>query len=407
MRIEELDYELPTELIAQTPLEPRDAARLLVFRRSSGSVEDRRFADLPGLLAPGDVLVRNDTRVIPARTHFRRETGGRLEVLFLEQVGDSPSAIGLRRSATVDEATLVEAAGGPGDEQPRGGELWEVLVRGRPRLGEVLRLAPDVAAGRAAGERRRDDADWRLRVHERLGDGRWLVRSLSAEPVLERLEAVGETPLPPYIRRRLTRGERYQTVYARVLGSAAAPTAGLHFTAELDRRLAERGVAVESLTLHVGLGTFQPLTADEVEAHELHSEPYALERRVWERVAEAKREGRRVIAVGTTMTRLLETLARVPQTAAALSGTRAVAAGSRIEVALQGSLLKGRTGLFITPGFSFSVVDSLLTNFHLPRTSLLALVMAFCGVEETRRLYRHAIERSYRFYSLGDAMLAL
>ncbi len=357
MRIEELDYELPHELIAQTPVEPRDASRLLVFRRSSGAVTDHRFADLPDLLAPGDVLVRNDTRVIPARTHFRRATGGRLEVLFLEP-----------------------AAGGA--PSPTDGALWEVLVRGRPRVGEILSFAPADGADPGAGGSGPEADCWRLRVDERLGDGRWLVHSLSPGSVLERLEAVGEAPLPPYIKRRLERRGRYQTTYARVLGSAAAPTAGLHFTPELDDRLAGRGVAVESLTLHIGLGTFRPLTAHEVETQKLHSEPYAVDARTWERILEAKREGRRVIAVGTTMTRLLETLARDPR-------------------------LAGRTDLFITPGFRFDLVDGLLTNFHLPRTSLLALAMAFCGVEETRRLYRRAIEQRYRFYSFGDAMLAL
>jgi S-adenosylmethionine:tRNA ribosyltransferase-isomerase len=370
MRIDELDYELPPELIAQTPIEPRDAARLLVFARSSGVVEDHGFTDLPDLLAPGDVLVRNDTRVIPARTHFRRETGGRLEVLFLEPAAGEVVAVR-------DDAPVAVGASSRTD-----GELWEVLVRGRPRVGEVLSLEPADRPGSRTKASARGSSHWRLLVAARFGDGRWLVRNLSPGAVLGHLEAVGEAPLPPYIRRRLDGGERYQTTYARVLGSAAAPTAGLHFTPELDDRLAGRGVVVEALTLHVGLGTFQPLSADDVETQKLHSEAYAVGARTWGRIMRAKREGRRVIAVGTTMSRLLETLARDPR-------------------------LKGRTDLFITPGFRFDVVDGLLTNFHLPRTSLLALVMAFCGVEETRRLYRHAIEVRYRFYSFGDAMLAL
>jgi S-adenosylmethionine:tRNA ribosyltransferase-isomerase len=367
MRIEELDFELPSELVAQTPIEPRDASRLLVYERCSGSLTDGRFTDLPDLLVPGDVLVRNDTRVIAARTHFRRATGGRLEVLFLER------ALAM----------------------PAGGEVWEVLVRGRPRVGEIItctRTGDDmtVAGGGRSGD------EWRLLVEDSLGEGRWRVRSLSEGSVHDRLEIVGETPLPPYIKRRLDEPERYQTVYARVRGSAAAPTAGLHFTSELDRLLAQRGVAVESLTLHVGLGTFQSLAAAEVETQKLHSEPYAAEAATWRRIVAARHQGRRVIAVGTTMARLLETLARAP---AGDDGAMRTRSGP--------SLVQGRTDLFITPGFEFRLVDGLLTNFHLPRSSLLALVMAFCGVEETRRLYRHAVERRYRFYSFGDAMLAL
>jgi S-adenosylmethionine:tRNA ribosyltransferase-isomerase len=379
MRIEELDYELPAELIAQAPVEPRDASRLLVYGRSSGTLEDHRFADLPSLLAPGDLLVRNDTKVIPARTHFRRASGGRLEVLFLEAM----------------------AGAAPRPES----EVWEVLLRGRPRVGEVLTFAA------ADTGTQRDSAgatdDWRLRVEQRLGEGRWLVRSLSDRPVRALLEDDGETPLPPYIKTRLDQRERYQTVYARVPGSAAAPTAGLHFTGELDERLAARGITVEELTLHVGLGTFQPVTTETVEAHRLHSEPYSVDRRAWARIARARSAGRRVIAVGTTMTRLLETLARDPRCApgAGHMGPRREGAGSASGT--RGRVIEGRTSLFITPGFEFKVVGGLLTNFHLPRTSLLALVMAFCGVELTRVLYRHAIERRYRFYSFGDAMLAL
>jgi S-adenosylmethionine:tRNA ribosyltransferase-isomerase len=400
VRIAELDYELPPELIAQTPIEPRDASRLLVFSRMSGAVEDHAFVDLPDLLAPGDVLVRNDTRVIPARTHFRRATGGRLEVLFLKPAAGLAAVTSRAVPQPPGDAPTTPSSGSTAGvaASSADGELWEVLVRGRSREGEVLRFDPaELAASGArsaasvAEEGADESADWRLRVEERLGEGRWLVRSLSRGSVLGRLEAVGEAPLPPYIKQRLERRERYQTTYARFLGSAAAPTAGLHFTRELDDTLVRRGVAVESLTLHVGLGTFQPLTADDVETQQLHSEPYAVDARTWGRIERAKREGRRVIAVGTTTTRLLETLARHPV----------------LETSAHGPLLEGRTDLFIAPGFHFELVDGLLTNFHLPRTSLLALVMAFCGVEKTRRLYGHAIEGRYRFYSFGDAMLAL
>jgi len=312
MDIRELDYELPPELIAQTPAEPRDSARLLVYERGTGKVRHRLVRDLPEELEAGELVVVNDSRVVPARLRLRRESGGRAEVLLLENMG------------------------------PDG--VWEALARpsGRLRPGEKLGV---------------------VELIEPLGRGRWLVR-LEGEPA-------GEMPLPPYIRRLLDDPERYQTVYAREPGSAAAPTAGLHFTPELLRRL-----DVERVTLHVGLDTFRPIAAHDLARHRLHGERYRVEERAWGRIRTAKR----VLAVGTTTVRVLESLAR-------------------------GAPLAGRSELYIRPGFAFRRVDSLLTNFHLPRTTLLALVMAFAGVEETRRLYRLAIERRYRFYSFGDAML--
>ena len=348
LRLSDLDYELPEELIAQTPAEPRDASRLLVARRGTVEVEDRVFSELPGLLRAGDVLVRNDTRVFPARTYFHRATGGRIEVLFL---------------------CALTAAG-------EGSERWEALLRGRPRPEEVL-------------ESEVLTEEWHLRCIEPLGDGRWVVENLSRRPVLSLLEDAGVMPLPPYITAPLADGERYQTTYARCLGSAAAPTAGLHFTPELDRGLSAAGVDVEHVTLHVGLGTFKPLQAESLDATVLHSEGFSVEAPVWARLREARRAGRRIVAVGTTSMRVLEHLAlREPGEPG-------------------GGALSGDTRLFIRPGFEFRMVDALVTNFHLPRTSLLALVMAFCGVEETREIYRHAVRERYRFYSFGDAMLAL
>lgn len=343
----DLEYELPDDLIAQTPVDPRDSSRLLVCRRDTGATEDRVFDELPSLLHAGDVLVRNDTRVFPARSYFHRETGGRIEVLFLSML-TGPDA---------------------------GSERWEALLRGRPRPEEVL-------------ESEAFGPDWPLRCIEPIGDGRWVVESLGAQPVLTLLEGGGVTPLPPYITAPLEDPERYQTTYARHLGSAAAPTAGLHFTPELDAALASAGVAVESVTLHVGLGTFKPLQNESLEATTLHSETFAVEAGVWARLCDARRDARRIVAVGTTSMRVLEHLAR--QEATGVAGP-----------------LCGATRLFIRPGFDFRVVGGLVTNFHLPRTSLLALVMAFCGVEETRQIYRHAVRERYRFYSFGDAMLAL
>jgi S-adenosylmethionine:tRNA ribosyltransferase-isomerase len=351
--LDDLDYELPTELIAQQPVEPRDSSRLLVCRRGDGVIEERSFSDLPALMRVGDVLVRNDTRVFAARSFFRRASGGRLEVLFLRRI-----------------AALRDA------------ETWEALVRGRPRTGEVITCDDQTV-------------DWHVRCEEKLGGGSWVVTSLSASPVLDHLSEVGVTPLPPYIHERLDDAERYQTVYARRVGSAAAPTAGLHFTPELDDALRAAGVAIETLTLHVGLGTFQPLQATTLADSRLHSEEYIVDADVWARVRDSHLDGRRVVAVGTTTVRTLEHLARAAPPA--VPGDRAVAHDAGV--------LRGETDLFIAPGFDFCCVDALVTNFHLPRTSLLALVMAFCGVDETRRIYQHAVAARYRFYSLGDAML--
>jgi len=359
LRLSDLDYELPDELIAQTPADPRDASRLLVARRDTGALEDRVFSDLPDLLRAGDVLVRNDTRVFPARSYFHRATGGRIEVLFL--------------------CVLAGTA--------QGSERWEALLRGRPRPEEVLES--EVHGG-----------DWPLRCIEPLGDGRWIVENLGPRPILSLLEDAGVTPLPPYITAPLEDGERYQTTYACSLGSAAAPTAGLHFTPELDEALAGAGVTIEHVTLHVGLGTFKPLQAETLGAATLHSESFSVEEAVWARLRTARGDGRRIVAVGTTSLRVLEHLALREA-----AGRDAGAGGQ--SAAETGGVISGETRLFVRPGFRFGMADALLTNFHLPRTSLLALVMAFCGVEETREAYRHAVRERYRFYSFGDAMLAL
>ena len=309
MKASELDYDLPHELIAQRPAARRDESRLLVYERATGAVRHRRFGELPRELQ-GELVVVNDTKVVPARIPLASPRG---EVLLLERLEDG---------------------------------TWQALARPTRRLKAGRRYGP-------------------VELLEHLGEGRWLVR-LDGEPA-------GQTPLPPYITEPLSDPARYQTVYAREPGSTAAPTAGLHFTPELLARL-----DVERVTLHVGLDTFRPLQEEVVERHRIHGERYRVEEPAWERI----RSAAEVLAVGTTTVRVLETLAR-------------------------GAPLAGRTGLFVTPGFEFRRVDHLLTNFHLPRTTLLALVMAFAGVEETRRLYRLAVAERYRFYSFGDAMLVL
>jgi S-adenosylmethionine:tRNA ribosyltransferase-isomerase len=313
MKRSELEYTLPRELVAQRPAERRDESRLLVHDRASGETRHRRFHELQEELGD-ELVVVNDTRVVPARLRLRRETGGEAEVLLLERLN--------------------------------GHDEWEGLARPSRKLRAGERLGP-------------------VELLEPLGEGRWRLR-LDGEPA-------GESPLPPYITEPLADPERYQTVYAEHEGSAAAPTAGLHFTPEL---LA--GLEVERVTLHVGLDTFRPVSVDDLADHELHSERYEVTPDAWERIQEADR----VLAVGTTTVRVLESLAR-------------------------GAALAGRTDLFITPGFEFRRTDALLTNFHLPGSTLLALVMAFAGIGATRRLYELAIEERYRFYSFGDAMLIL
>jgi S-adenosylmethionine:tRNA ribosyltransferase-isomerase len=310
MRLDELEYDLPPALIAQRPQTRRDESRLLIYERVSREIDHRTFAELPDVIGNALVVV-NDTRVVPARIPIERPRG---EVLLIERLDDDG--------------------------------LWEGLARPTRRLRPGRRYGP-------------------IELLEHLGEGRWRLR-LSGEPA-------GQTPLPPYITEPLADPERYQTVYAREPGSAAAPTAGLHFTPRLLEHL-----DVEHVTLHVGLDTFRPITVDDLARHRLHGERYAVAGGAWERI----REAGRVVAVGTTSVRVLETLAR-------------------------GAPLSGRTELFITPGFEFRRVDALLTNFHLPRSTLLALVMAFAGIEETRAVYREAIAREYRFYSFGDAMLVL
>jgi len=309
MDVDELDYELPPELIAQHPAERRDASRLLVYERATGAVRHRTFDELPQELH-GELVVVNDTKVVPARIPIAAPKG---EVLLLEQLE---------------------------------GDVWEGLARPTRRLKAGERYGP-------------------VELLEHLGEGRWRLR-LEGEPA-------GETPLPPYIAEPLADAARYQTVYAREPGSAAAPTAGLHFTPELLATLDPARV-----TLHVGLDTFRPVNEPTLEEHPIHGERYEVAPAAWERIRAAER----VLAVGTTTVRVLETLAR-------------------------GAPLAGRTTLYVTPGFEFSRVDALLTNFHLPRSTLLALVMAFAGVEETRRLYELALAERYRFYSFGDAMLIL
>jgi S-adenosylmethionine:tRNA ribosyltransferase-isomerase len=343
------DFELPEELIAQGPAEPRDRSRLMVVRREAGRLEHRTFAELPDLLDPGDVLVRNNTRVVAARLIGRRAaTGGKWEGLFLRELPDG---------------------------------AWEVLAttRGHPAVGER------VVVGHGLG----------LALLARGEEGRWLVRPEGEgdEAAAALLERHGEVPLPPYIRRgREGPGDRlrYQTVYARVPGAVAAPTAGLHFTDDVFRRLAGRGIACVDATLHVGLGTFRPIQADRIEDHVLHAEWAELSAPAVATLNAHRARGGRVVAVGTTSARVLESAAQA-------------SAESRRPF----EPFAGETALYLRPGHTFRGLDALVTNVHLPRSSLLVLVSALAGVDLIREAYAEAVRRRYRFYSYGDAMLIL
>ena len=342
MRTSDFDYDLPQDLIAQEPAEPRDSSRLMVVHRPDGRIEHRIFRDLGEYLRPGDLLVANDSRVIPARMYGRKATGGKAEVFLLRRL------------------------------EP---QRWECLVRGhRMRPGVLVVLG-------------KDDARVEAEIEGVTQAGSRIVRfDRPLEPILSHL---GVVPLPPYIHRDLEDPERYQTVYARQDGSVAAPTAGLHFTPELMESLRKMGVRFAFVTLHVGLGTFQPVKEEILEEHRMHSEFGVLPKGAAEEVNRTKSSGGRVIAVGTTSVRVLET-------AAAGAGP-----GQRV------APWSGETDLFIYPGYRYRAVDALITNFHLPRSTLLTLVAAFMGKELTEKAYSEAIRRRYRFFSFGDAMLIL
>ena len=343
--VSDFDYHLPAELIAQQPPAVRDGARLFHLDRSSGRRDHRRVTDLPALLEPGDLLVVNDTRVYPARLLGRRDpSGGMVECLLLSRLG---------------------------------GDRWDVLLHPGQKLREGTR-----AVFEGGGHR------LRLEVLSCHFHGRRTVRlgADDGQDVDAAVDAIGHVPLPPYIKRPDAGDdrERYQTVYARTRGSVAAPTAGLHFTPGLLQALDERGVERAAITLHVGYGTFQPLRGEQVEEHRLAAEPFEITEAAARAVNRALEDGRRVVAVGTTTTRVLESAA---------AGGKPIEAGS------------GSTGLYIAPGFDFRVVGALLTNFHLPRSSLLVLVSTFAGRERVLAAYAEAVAQRYRFYSYGDAML--
>lgn len=330
MKLSDFDYHLPEELIAQTPIEPRDSSRLMVVHRKSGKIEHRIFREVVEYLSPGDVLVLNNTKVIPARL-FGQLENRQIEILLVEKVGE---------------------------------RSWRCLVK------PAKKIKPSVTVKLSDGIE--------AKCMERYDEGLRLIEFNVDDEVLLKL---GEAPIPPYVRTKIPL-ERYQTIYAKVTGSIAAPTAGFHFTETLLQKIRSLGVKVLEITLHVGIGTFRPVKTENIEQHRMHSERYCIPPEVVETIKDAKSQGRRVVAVGTTVVRTLETFART-------------------------NVAEGETDLFIYPPFEFKLVDALITNFHLPRSTLLMLVTAFAGYDLMMKSYREAVEKRYRFYSFGDAMLIL
>ena len=347
MKTEQLDYRLPAELIAQQPPPHRSDSRLLVLERRTGKLIDSSFSSLGDFLVPGDCLVLNDTKVIPARFYARRSTGGKLEGLFMAETG-------------------------PG--------VWQVMLKGggKLRLGEKFYVK----------DRRKADF-FQARILQNNGDGVFVLQVESEGSSEAALEEIGFAPLPPYIKRdddpdvAASDRQSYQTVYASKPGAIAAPTAGLHFTEGLIEQLKAKGILFAYITLHVGAGTFKPITAENLDDHKMHKERFSIDETNAKLIDETRDKGGRIVAVGTTSTRVLETVAAdMPITA-----------------------WSGETDLFIKPGYEFKIVDAMITNFHLPRSTLLALVAAFAGLEKILAAYNHAIQQRYRFYSYGDAML--
>ena len=338
MMVEEFDFDLPEELIAQTPLEKRDESKMLVLDKITGEIEHKKFHDLVDLLNKGDVLVLNDTKVMPARLYgVKIDTDAAIEVLMLKDTGN---------------------------------DIWECLCKPakRVKLGTVISFGEGLLKARCV-----DIKDEGIRLFKLEYDG----------ILYEILDKLGEMPLPPYIHEKLEDKDRYQTVYAKVVGSAAAPTAGLHFTEELLKTLKEKGVEILYVTLHVGLGTFRPVSVDNINDHIMHSEFYQMSKDTADRLALAKLEGRRIISVGTTSTRTLETI-----------------------MSLYGEFREcsGWTNIFIYPGYEFKAIDALITNFHLPKSTLVMLVSALAGRENILNAYKIAVENKYRFFSFGDSM---
>ena len=338
MEVSEFNYELPEELIAQVPVKKRDESRLMVLNRENKTIEHRSFKDILEYLKPGDCLVRNNTKVIPARLYGKKDTGANIEFLLLKRIE---------------------------------GDYWEVMVR----PGRKLQIGTKVTFG---------EAILQAEILEVLNGGNRKVKFIYNGIFNEILDKIGLMPLPPYIKEKLKDKNRYQTVYAKYEGSAAAPTAGLHFTDELFEKIKEKGIDVANVTLHVGIGTFRPVKVQTVEEHDMHSEHFYIKQEDVDKINNAKKNGNRIIAVGTTSCRVLESIAD--------EKTGLVKA------------YEGDTQIFIYPGYKFKCIDGLITNFHLPESTLIMLVSAFAGKEYIMKAYKEAVKEKYRFFSFGDAM---
>ena len=337
MKLSEFNYDLPKELIAQTPIEKRDESRLMVLDREKQTIEHKTFKDIIDYLEPGDCLVRNNTKVLPARLYGKKETGAKVEFLLLNQIE---------------------------------GDIWECIVR----PGNKLHVGTKVEFG---------DGILKANILEVMPGGTRKVEFKYDGIFNEILDKIGLMPLPPYIHEELKQNERYQTVYAKYNGSAAAPTAGLHFTEELLEKIEKKGVKIANVTLHVGIGTFRPVKVENIEEHQMHSEHYYIKEEDVQKINETKEQGKRVIAVGTTSCRVLETIADE---------------NGKV------SVTEGDTKIFIYPGYKFKCLDGLITNFHLPESTLLMLVSALAGKEYVMNAYNEAVKQKYRFFSFGDAM---
>ena len=337
MKLSEFNYELPKELIAQTPIEKRDESRLMVLDREKQTIEHKTFKDIIDYLEPGDCIVRNNTKVLPARLYGKKETGAKVEFLLLNQIE---------------------------------GDIWECIVR----PGNKLHVGTKVEFG---------DGILKANILEVMPGGTRKVEFEYHGIFNEILDKIGLMPLPPYIHEELKQNERYQTVYAKYNGSAAAPTAGLHFTEELLQKIEKKGVKIANVTLHVGIGTFRPVKVENIEEHQMHSEHYYIKEEDVQKINETKEQGKRVIAVGTTSCRVLETIADE---------------NGKV------STTEGDTQIFIYPGYKFKCLDGLITNFHLPESTLLMLVSALAGKEYIMNAYNEAVKQKYRFFSFGDAM---
>ena len=340
MKVSEFNYDLPEELIAQTPLEKRDESRLMVLNRKNQTIEHKKFKDIIEYLNPGDCLVRNNTKVIPARIYGKKETGAHVEFLLLNNIE---------------------------------GDIWESIVR----PGNKLHIGTKVIFG---------DELLKAEILEIMPGGTRKVKFTYDGIFNEILDKIGLMPLPPYIHEELKDNDRYQTVYAKYEGSAAAPTAGLHFTPELLKKIEEKGIKIANVTLHVGIGTFRPVKEENVEEHQMHTEHFYIKQEDVDKINETKKAGKRVIAVGTTSCRVLETIAD------------------------ENGMVKeteGDTGIYIYPGYKFKCLDGLITNFHLPQSTLLMLVSALAGKDYIMKAYKEAVKEKYRFFSFGDAMFII